>query len=1342
MNSRVSDRATRGRRPSPFAENSSRAGHFPPECARPWSGPVRATRFHEDPTPLSPPNPFSSIPTITRRGVAACLALLLVGFSSLSGSAFAGVAPDGPPFCELDTHQAQAIGLDLTVGTAEELHDTRVDIPDANQGNPGGRIEVPLTLNTGSARLVSVLEVEIDITHTWRGDLSLILVSPQGTEVVLKEENYSDYRDDWRVTYGPGLADPVGNLSDFDNQLADGNWVLKIRDHFTRDRGHLNRFRIKLALEDGSTVIVVSGAQGTILDLDVVTRLTQDYAADVAMSLESPAGTRVTLTSGNGGSFRDLFDGTRWDDQADEPVSDAFFTDGQTAPELIPEGALGAFVGEDPNGSWTLHLDGGPNGLTRLAELTLDFTTVDPLPDLTQQTNHPGGGGTVSGSRVIAEIDATNLEGYLCDVDVTTAIQHPSSGELILTLRSPGGSVVLLSSANGGNHANVFDGTLWDDDATDLATDYPYQGLTTAPHLIPEGALSKLIGENPNGVWTLEIEDTTGNNDIVLQSWSLTLTTCTCPPTPAIVVIPSATPLITTEEINDLETASISVVLSTQPSANVVIPVSSSDESEGIIDTSQLVFTAQSWDRPQTVTLGGVDDDQEDGDRTYSVVFGPATSADLAYQGLDPEDVAATNVDNDRIGVVISARSSQNLIVTETPGDAEPWIEVHLTSRPASAVLIPLSSSSTDEGIVEPVSLQFDGSNWARPVRITIRGMDDDIDDGDRVFTVRLGDPISADPDYNALTDGDTEDLTVTNRDNDTSGLVTPSTALLETSEAGDAATIEVRLNSQPTATVILAASSSVPSEAMVEPASLNFDAQNWDQYQTITVSGLDDAFQDASQNYTVTLNPSGSGDATYALLESLVFNGVNLDDDVSEILVEAEEPLRTVEDGTTARFTVRLGSRPYHTVTLPILSTDTSEGSVSPAQLVFTGDDWDQAREVVVTGLEDEDLPPEGTAYEIVLGTAQTDDTAYEGLAEIRVAAVNFEVNSAPRGAEIFIFTARDTASPRIMPTIDDPDPDDSHTWELLEGPNPGQLTVDEQGFLYTPAPDFLGYDAFRFRVTDRSLESVEGSGVVIVVPPIWFEKMGRDWPSGETLLDLVTIINDPTHDFGEPSPTKATLVVAQDGDLVIPLRAVVRDGDAAGYHGDAVDLGDVATHGGVEVHGRSIVYEPDWGFRGVDRFSVTQVDETGLVRETVVRVLVQPREVPNLCADARLVTFASDLRLPVSLAGHRDRKTTDCGALDRPETWYALWIDDAAEGSLAIETDAPGTLFQAFTAGSGDLDEACSQMASVACSAPTEGDGAALAIEDLSAYRGRFLFLMVEGVPGHVAELKISNR
>src|SRR5438552_16494213 len=104
------------------------------------------------------------------------------------------------------------------------------------------------------------------------------------------------------------------------------------------------------------------------------------------------------------------------------------------------------------------------------------------------------------------------------------------------------------------------------------------------------------------------------------------------------------------------------LVRSSQPTADVVIPVASSDATEGIVSGSTLTFTAANWSAPQTVTVTGVDDQVQDGAIAYSVALGVAASSDPIYAGMDPADVALSNTDNDVAGITVTPRSEERRV--------------------------------------------------------------------------------------------------------------------------------------------------------------------------------------------------------------------------------------------------------------------------------------------------------------------------------------------------------------------------------------------------------------------------------------------------------------------------------------------------------------------------------------------------------------------------------------------------------------------------------------------------------------------------------------------------------
>ena len=303
-----------------------------------------------------------------------------------------------------------------------------------------------------------------------------------------------------------------------------------------------------------TSTIVVSGASPYLLDLNMTTQIQHTFSADLDITLTSPAGTVVTITTDNGAGNDDVFNGTLWDDSANLGgqvpyttnnglVTDQAYVNLTTATPLVPEEAMGAFIGEDPNGTWTLTIsddlagDGG-----NLNAWSLDVTTLPnaPItatePTLTQTTPVaiPTGPAVVSSTIVVAGAGTAIL-----DVNATTFITHTFAADLDVTLTSPAGTVVTLTTDNGAGNDNVFNGTLWDDSANPggqvpyttnngLVTDQAYVNLTTATPLVPEEAMAAFIGEDPNGTWTLTISDDLAGDGGSLDSWSLDIQTFTC----------------------------------------------------------------------------------------------------------------------------------------------------------------------------------------------------------------------------------------------------------------------------------------------------------------------------------------------------------------------------------------------------------------------------------------------------------------------------------------------------------------------------------------------------------------------------------------------------------------------------------------------------------------------------------------------------------------------------------------------------------------------------------------------------------------------------------------------
>lgn len=323
------------------------------------------------------------------------------------------------------------------------------------------------------------------------------------------------------------------------------------------ESGVLNTFQnnVPVAIPTGpavvNSVINVSGAPGYITDINLTTFLTHTFAADLDITLTSPQGTVVTLTTDNGTGNDNVFNGTVWDDSANPGGQVPYATNNGLATDhpyvnlvpastLAPEEALAAFIGENPNGNWTLTISDDIVGDDGSFTWSLDVVSINNAP-VTDQTlfsqNIPVLISDLNPVVVNSTLDVSGLSPFITDVDVTTFLTHSFAADLDITIMSPSGTVVTLTTDNGAGNDDVFNGTVWDDGANPagqvpyitndgLVTDHSYFNLTLASPLAPEEALGAFIGEDPNGTWTITISDDASQDGGSLNSWSLNISTC------------------------------------------------------------------------------------------------------------------------------------------------------------------------------------------------------------------------------------------------------------------------------------------------------------------------------------------------------------------------------------------------------------------------------------------------------------------------------------------------------------------------------------------------------------------------------------------------------------------------------------------------------------------------------------------------------------------------------------------------------------------------------------------------------------------------------------------------
>jgi hypothetical protein len=102
-------------------------------------------------------------------------------------------------------------------------------------------------------------------------------------------------------------------------------------------------------------------------------------------------------------------------------------------------------------------------------------------------------------------------------------------------------------------------------------------------------------------------------------------------------------------------------------------------------------------------------------------------------------------------------------------------------------------------------------------------------------------------------------------------------------------------------------------------------------------------------------------------------------DDDMAGFIVSPTSGLMVDEGGSSDTFTVALTSQPTANVTVQVQSSDTLEGTVSPASLTFTPANWNIPQVVTVTGVFD-GVDDGSSPFTILLMPAQSGDPNYAG--------------------------------------------------------------------------------------------------------------------------------------------------------------------------------------------------------------------------------------------------------------------------------------------------------------------------------------------------------------------------
>ncbi len=282
---------------------------------------------------------FSPASVLVTSGSAVNVGLTFSATTAVAPSTYAfRVRGSGGGLSRLSNDMTATLSRQLSTHTAN----TNAAIPD---NNATGIVRSQLV---SFSQAVTSVAVHADVSHTFRGDLEVTLIGPDGTSVRLHNRTGGS-ADDLKTTYNVSTRS-YQPLSAFNGKRTDGLWSLEVRDLAAADVGTLNSWTLAFngyasaapaaIVPDNNVTGVVSTisipATGTVQSVRVRVDVSHPSRGQLEVRLTRPGGTSVLLHNLTGGAADDL---------------------ATVYPDLTaPAQSLNAFVGKAAGGTWELRV--------------------------------------------------------------------------------------------------------------------------------------------------------------------------------------------------------------------------------------------------------------------------------------------------------------------------------------------------------------------------------------------------------------------------------------------------------------------------------------------------------------------------------------------------------------------------------------------------------------------------------------------------------------------------------------------------------------------------------------------------------------------------------------------------------------------------------------------------------------------------------------------------------------------------------------------------------------------------------------------------------------------------
>ncbi|MBE0662584.1 MAG: S8 family serine peptidase [Bacteroidales bacterium] len=515
------------------------------------------------------------------------------------------------------------------------------DVPVAIPTSGTPTVTSALTISGATGNIIDLNVTDLNILHTYVGDLKVTLTSPGGTVLVLfdrpghpvstygcsQNNIFTTFDDEASLTAVDfentcnssatttpphtytisGIYQPIDALSALNGTNPDGTWTLTVSDFFDGDGGSIEGWGLEISVPD----------------------VTNTYYADADGDGYGDPNVSIELACTPDPLLGWVLDNSDCDD---------------TNPDINPAA--------------TEVCDGMDNNCDGI----VDFPSVDTYASSDVPVAIPTSGTPT----VTSTLTISGATGNIIDLNVKDLnILHTWVGDLKVTLTSPGGTVLVLfdrpgypATTFGCEQNNIF--TTFDDEASLTAVDFENtcnsSPGTTPPYTYaisgiyqPIDALSALNGTSPDGTWTLTVSDFFDGDGGSIEGWGLEIISV-----PGIIFVDAgATGLNNGSSWTDAFTDLQDALNSTCPGITGIwvadgtyYPTSVTTDREatfqlisgvaiyGGFNGTESMLSERDWITNSTILSGDIDGDGTLTGNSYTVVTGSGTEATAVIDGF------------------------------------------------------------------------------------------------------------------------------------------------------------------------------------------------------------------------------------------------------------------------------------------------------------------------------------------------------------------------------------------------------------------------------------------------------------------------------------------------------------------------------------------------------------------------------------------------------------------------------------------------------------------------------------------------------------------------------------